>query len=109
MDADVLILGAGFTGVAAARDLRDAGRSAIILEARDRIGGRTWYREIPGTDVWAEYGGMFISRSTQPFLADEIQRYGIAVTEPTEPDVLAWIRGHERKFGTAAIDEIRTK
>jgi monoamine oxidase len=109
MDADVLILGAGFTGVAAARDLRDAGRSAIVLEARDRIGGRTWYREIPDTGVWAEYGGMFISRSTQPFLADEIQRYGIAVTEPTDPDVLAWIRGRERKIGTGAIDGIRAK
>jgi monoamine oxidase len=109
MDADVLILGAGFTGVAAARDLRGAGRSAVVLEARDRIGGRTWYREIPGTGVWAEYGGMFISRATQPFLAEEIQRYGIAVTEPAEPEVLAWIRGSERKTGAGAIDAIRAK
>jgi len=69
MDADVIVIGAGFAGVAAARDLTEAGHRVVVLEARDRIGGRTWYRQIPGTDVWAEYGGMFISRATQPSLA----------------------------------------
>ena len=66
MDADVAVIGAGFAGLAAARDLRDTGRRTIVLEARDRIGGRTWYREIPGTGVWAEYGVMFFSRATRP-------------------------------------------
>ena len=66
MDADVVVLGAGFAGITAARDLREAGVRVVVLEARDRIGGRTWYREIPGTGVSAEYGGMFFSRATQP-------------------------------------------
>src|SRR6476619_5607014 len=85
MDADVIVIGAGFAGVAAARDLTEAGHRVVVLEARDRIGGRTWYRQIPGTEVWAEYGGMFISRETQPSLAAELSRYGIGVTEPGEP------------------------
>ena len=42
MDADVVVLGAGFAGVAAARNLQEAGTRVVILEARDRIGGRTW-------------------------------------------------------------------
>ena len=42
MDADVLVLGAGVAGLKAARDLRDAGRRVIVLEARDRVGGRVW-------------------------------------------------------------------
>jgi len=107
MDADVIVIGAGFAGVAAARDLTEAGHQAIVLEARDRIGGRTWYREIPGTGVWAEYGGMFISRETQPSLAAELTRYGIAVTEPAEPETIGWVRGDRREEGAGAIDRIR--
>jgi monoamine oxidase len=42
MDADVLVIGAGAAGLAAARALADARRQTIVLEARDRIGGRVW-------------------------------------------------------------------
>lgn len=42
MDADAIIIGAGAAGIAAGRALADAGRRVIVLEARDRIGGRIW-------------------------------------------------------------------
>jgi len=42
VDADVIVIGAGAAGLAAARALADAGHRAIVLEARDRIGGRIW-------------------------------------------------------------------
>ena len=109
MDLDVLVIGAGFAGIAAARDLSEAGRSVVVLEARDRIGGRTWWREIPGTGLMAEYGGMFFSQATQPNLAREIARYGVAVMPGTEPDVLAWIDGDRRDEGMDAIERIQGK
>jgi monoamine oxidase len=107
MDADVVVIGAGFAGVTAARDLQEAGRRVVVVEARDRIGGRTWYREIPGTGVSAEYGGMFFSRATQPYLAREIERYGVEVTPPPTPEVIAWVRGEHRAVGPEAIAEIQ--
>jgi monoamine oxidase len=110
MDADVLVLGAGFAGVAAARQLAEAGTRVVVLEARNRIGGRTWYKEMPGAGVGVEYGGMFFSRETQPHLAREIQRYGIRVTPSvTMPDVLAWVRGERRVAGPDALDDVRQK
>jgi monoamine oxidase len=39
-NADIIIIGAGAAGLAAARELSRAGRKVIVLEARDRIGGR---------------------------------------------------------------------
>lgn len=41
-DTDVIIIGAGFAGISAARQLKSLGIRAIVLEARDRIGGRAF-------------------------------------------------------------------
>lgn len=59
LNADVVIVGAGPTGLTAARRLTAAGRSVIVLEARDRVGGRTWSRTIDG--AFLEIGGQWIS------------------------------------------------
>lgn len=52
-DADILILGAGAAGLAAARELSDTDLKVIALEARDRIGGRinTHFDQFPITDA----------------------------------------------------------
>ncbi len=58
--ADVVIVGAGLAGLTAARLLHAAGRSVIVLEARDRVGGRTLNEPISSsavTDLGAGYVG----------------------------------------------------
>src|SRR4051794_28499401 len=45
---DVAIVGAGAAGVAASRRLVEAGQSAILIEASDRVGGRAWTTAIAG-------------------------------------------------------------
>jgi monoamine oxidase len=60
MQADVVVLGAGAAGLAAARMLSQHGASAVVLEARNRIGGRLYTREDAGLPVPIELGGEFI-------------------------------------------------
>src|SRR5919202_452362 len=56
---DVVVIGAGFAGLTAARRLVHAGRSVVVLEARDRVGGRVLNHHLPG-GVISEAGGTFI-------------------------------------------------
>jgi monoamine oxidase len=57
---DIIIIGAGAAGLAAARDLSGAGRSVAILEARQRIGGRIWTVHTPDLPLPIELGAEFI-------------------------------------------------
>lgn len=59
MQADILVIGAGAAGLAAARALSDAGRRVVVLEARGRIGGRVWTDRSFGP-VPVERGAEFI-------------------------------------------------
>jgi monoamine oxidase len=102
MDADVVIVGGGFAGLVAARDLRETGRSVIVLEARDRLGGRAWYHGLPGTDVRVEYGAAWFYLDAQRQLAAEIARYGVPVVAAPPPAVSIWIAGDRRSEGAEA-------
>jgi monoamine oxidase len=57
-EADVLVVGAGLAGLVAARDLRAAGQSVLVLEARDRVGGRIVNEDI-GAGKIVEMGGQW--------------------------------------------------
>lgn len=60
MPFDVVIIGAGAAGLAAAAELGRSGQSVLVLEARDRIGGRVWTRQESGLPVPVELGAEFI-------------------------------------------------
>jgi len=59
-EADVCVIGAGYAGLTAARRLSMAGKSVVVLEARDRVGGRIWtHRLSDGTAV--DRGGAWLA------------------------------------------------
>jgi len=70
---DVCVIGAGFAGLTAAHRLAQAGRSVAVLEARDRVGGRTW-TEVSADGVAIDRGGAWLgpSHSAALALADEL-------------------------------------
>jgi len=47
-EADVCVVGAGYAGLTAARRLQQGGKSVVVLEARDRVGGRIWTEPLAG-------------------------------------------------------------
>src|SRR3954471_9836575 len=67
-DADVAVVGAGLAGLVAARDLEAGGGRGVLLEARDRVGGRTLNHDIGDGQV-VEVGGQWVGPSQHRMLA----------------------------------------
>jgi monoamine oxidase len=76
-DFDVVVIGAGLAGLGAATTLRQQGRTAVILEAADRIGGRAWttYPEQLG-GVWFDMGAMWLHNAEHNPLVPIVEAKG---------------------------------
>jgi pseudooxynicotine oxidase len=99
MRHDVIVVGGGFAGVTAAREIALRGRSVLLLEARDRLGGRTWSADWDGIPI--EYGGAWVHWH-QPHTWSEITRAGLQVELSPDPERAHWWVGGERREGTIA-------
>lgn len=71
-EAEVAVVGAGFAGLTAARRIAASGRSVVVLEARDRVGGRVHNQSI-GDDKVVEMGGQWIGPTQDRMYALAIQ------------------------------------
>ncbi|MFC6236347.1 flavin monoamine oxidase family protein [Longivirga aurantiaca] len=97
---DVVVVGAGLAGLRAARDLADAGRRVLVLEARDRVGGRGWTSAFPGINISVELGGSFFTEH-HSLVAQELKRYGLGVLEQIDPvSSTRWHTGGQLRLDT---------
>ena len=78
-DADVIVVGAGFTGLSAADALVAAGLDVIVLEARDRVGGRVESAAF-SDGVRVDTGGQFIC-DEMPEIMALTRRFGKVLVE----------------------------
>jgi monoamine oxidase len=94
---DVVVVGAGFAGLAAARELTRQGREVLVLEGRDRVGGRSFTGSVAGLP--ADMGGTFVGPTQDAVLA-----LAAELEIPTTPvydegkNVIQW-RGWNRAYG----------
>jgi monoamine oxidase len=98
--ADVIVIGAGLAGLTAARKVRAAGKSVLVMEAQGRVGGRTLNEDIGGGQI-ADLGGTFIG-PTQDHIAGLVKELGIPTfpTYNTGNNVFVRTDGRREEFAS---------
>ena len=100
-EQDVVVVGGGLAGLTVARELRHAGLEVVVLEARERLGGRAHTARLGGRDI--ELGGAHV-HWLQPHVFAELTRYGIPYRPLPAPDRLAyWSEGRLNEAPLAEI------
>ncbi len=100
-EADVVVVGAGLAGLAAARALSAAGGAPIVLEARDRVGGRTLTQTTPegaALDLGAHWVG-----PTQRRMLALGETLGVATSRTWDSGLNIQMRGGKRETYSGAI------
>ena len=90
----MIVVGAGLAGLTAARELSGSGLEVVVLEARERIGGRTWTKPDALPGITLDLGAQSVD-SRQPLISGEVARYGLVrgAEFPFEPPTVWRLRG----------------
>lgn len=100
---DIVVIGAGAAGIGAARLLAQSGRSFVVLEARERIGGRAWSKD-SGRGFPIDLGCEWMHSATTNPLVPLARELGIEVDEYGEYWAAKW---NEAKLGPEAYARFR--
>ncbi len=98
-----IVIGGGFAGLSAARELDARGKRVLVLEARDRLGGRTWYRRFADSGYMLDFGGQWIATDWQPHMEALVTRHGLAIEEGGSPTVIASLVAGQRLTGLLPV------
>jgi monoamine oxidase len=96
-DFDVIVIGAGYAGITAARDMCDRRLSVVVLEASERVGGRAFSSVFSGRDERIEHGAQWVNQSVSHNMRREIQRYDIETVDDIPPESVTFCTGGERR------------
>jgi monoamine oxidase len=97
-DVDYCVVGAGFAGLTAALRLKQAGRSVALLEARDRVGGRT-FTVTRDDGVWVDRGGAWVGPGQDRILA-LMNEFGVPeYKQHNDGDAMMIVGGKKHRYG----------
>lgn len=85
-----MVVGAGFSGLQAAYDLHAAGVSTLVLEASDRIGGRSYSYPLRSQPGMVELGATWINQDTQPEVYALTRKFGLDVVPQDGKGEVVW-------------------
>ncbi|KAF9878275.1 flavin-containing amine [Colletotrichum karsti] len=74
---DVVVVGAGLSGLQAAYSAQQAGLSVVVVEARDRVGGKTWSVPLASGRGYADLGAAWVNENNQPRITKYIRRFNL--------------------------------
>lgn len=94
---DAVVVGSGLSGLAAAQELTNANKTFIVLEARDRVGGRVYAKKLPsgrGVEMGAEFIG-----PTQDRVIDTVHKLGLEFYEtPVDGENIFFTNNEAKRF-----------
>lgn len=97
MEADVVVVGGGFSGLAAARSLVAGGADVVVLEARDRIGGRV-DRDQPQPGVTLDLGGTWAGPMQERTMALASEYEVAAISQYSDGENIVDLDGRIRRY-----------
>ena len=107
-DVDVVVIGAGLSGLSAALDTQKAGLTLAVLEARDRVGGKTLTKTLASGNGHVDVGAAWLNDKTQPKIYALAKKYGFeTVVQPTEgDDVFQDMNGQSQRVPDGAAPSV---
>ena len=108
---DVLVVGGGYSGLMSAYDLHQAGIKTLVLEAKDKIGGKARTQKLRSGPGVIELGATWINNKTQPEVYALTERFGLKTLEQyTEGDsILQGPDGSVGRGSDAIASEVDSK